>query len=72
MPETYSHRTPLGRIKRSAVQAAVGVIPATLALLNEGPSLARAAKYGGTSVASVLLIAVIQNVAEWKGWVTPR
>jgi hypothetical protein len=63
-------KTPWGRIKRSAVQAVVGFIPSVLVMVNQSHlTAAKAGRYGGTSVLSVLAVAVIQNYAESKGWI---
>ena len=65
-----SPKTPAGRIKRSAIQAVVGFVPAVVTIVNQDHlSAVHAAKYGGTSVTAVLVIAVVQNFAEKKGWI---
>ena len=70
---TPTPRTAAGRIKRSAVQAIVGFIPAVVVLLNENHlNATHAVKYGGTSAGAVLVISILQNVAEARGWLKPN
>lgn len=67
---TLTPKTPAGRIKRSFVQSVIGLVPAITALLNSDHlSLLRAGKYGATGVGGVLLVAIVQNFAESRGWI---
>ena len=67
---TPTPTTPSGRVKRSLIQSIVALVPAVVVLLNANHvSLTSASKYGGTSVAAVLAIAMLQNFAESKGWI---
>jgi hypothetical protein len=55
------------------VQAIVGFIPAVVVLLNENHlNATHAVKYGGTSAGAVLVISILQNVAEARGWLKPN
>ena len=73
LPLTFTPRTALGRVKRSLVQMTVGFVPAIVIMTNDDHlSAYKAEKYAVTSFVGVLVITLMQNYAESKGWLRPR